>query len=92
MIFSVKTYNYIVYLLRLVLLACSPHSAQKRIWFSHLRKGGGMSKRKYRAVEMIDALKQLEAGRTAAEVGRELGVSKHTMSSLGPQAFHGIFW
>jgi len=38
-----------------------------------------MSKRKYSEVEMIGALKQLEAGRTAADVGRELGVSKHTI-------------
>ena len=38
-----------------------------------------MSKRKYSEVEMIGALKQLEAGRTAADVGRELGVSKHTV-------------
>jgi putative transposase len=28
---------------------------------------------------MMTALKQLEAGRTAEEVGRELGVSKHTL-------------
>jgi putative transposase len=28
---------------------------------------------------MIGALKQIEAGRSAAEVGRELGVSKHTV-------------
>jgi putative transposase len=38
-----------------------------------------MSKRKYSEVEMIGALKQMEAGRSAAEVGRELGVSKHTI-------------
>ena len=38
-----------------------------------------MSKRKYSEVEMIGALKQLEAGRTAADVARELGVSKHTV-------------
>jgi len=38
-----------------------------------------MSKRKYSEVEMIGALKQMEAGRTAADVGRELGVSKHTV-------------
>ena len=38
-----------------------------------------MSKRKYSEVEMIGALKQLEAGRTASELGRELGVSKHTV-------------
>ena len=37
-----------------------------------------MSKRKYSEVEMIGALKQLEEGRSVAEVGRELGVSKHT--------------
>jgi putative transposase len=28
---------------------------------------------------MVGAIKQLEAGRTAAEIGRELGVSKHTI-------------
>jgi putative transposase len=28
---------------------------------------------------MIGALKQMEAGRRAEEVGRELGVSKHTL-------------
>ena len=38
-----------------------------------------MSKRKYSEVEMIGALKQMEAGRSAADVGRELGVSKHTI-------------
>jgi len=38
-----------------------------------------MSRRKYSEAEMIGALKQLEAGRTAAEIGRELGVSKHTI-------------
>ena len=38
-----------------------------------------MAKRKYSEVEMIEALKQMEAGRPAAEVGRELGVSKHTI-------------
>ena len=38
-----------------------------------------MAKRKYSEVEMIGALKQMEAGRSAAEVGRELGVSKHTV-------------
>jgi len=38
-----------------------------------------MAKRKYSEVEMIGALKQMEAGRSAAEVGRELGVSKHTI-------------
>ena len=38
-----------------------------------------MSRNKHTEVEMIGAIKQLEAGRTAAEIGRELGVSKHTI-------------
>lgn len=39
------------------------------------QKGRGMTKRKYSEVEMIGAPKQMEAGRSAADVGRELGVS-----------------
>jgi len=38
-----------------------------------------MTKRKCSDVEKIGALKQLEAGRTTAEIGPELGVSKHTV-------------
>src|SRR5271169_6217910 len=38
-----------------------------------------MSKGKHTEAEMIGALKQVEAGRTATDVGRELGVSKHTI-------------
>jgi putative transposase len=38
-----------------------------------------MSIRKHSEAQIIEALKQVEAGRTAAEVGRELGVSKHTL-------------
>ena len=38
-----------------------------------------MSRTKHTEAEMIGAIKQLEAGRTAAEIGRELGVSKHTI-------------
>ena len=38
-----------------------------------------MSKGKHSEAETIGALKQLEAGRAAADVGRELGVSKHTI-------------
>ena len=37
---------------------------------------GGRPKRKSSEVEMIEALKQMEAGQSAAGVGRELGVSK----------------
>ena len=45
-----------------------------------------MAKRKNSEVEMIGALKQMEAGRSAAEVGRELGVSKHTIYQLSLNA------
>ena len=38
-----------------------------------------MSKSKHTEAEMIGALKQMEAGRRAEEVARELGVSKHTI-------------
>ena len=38
-----------------------------------------MSKSKYREAQMIGALKQLEAGRKAEDVAREMGVSKHTI-------------
>jgi len=38
-----------------------------------------MPKRRYSEVEMIGALKQMESGRSAADVGREMGVSKHTV-------------
>lgn len=38
-----------------------------------------MSKGKHSEAQMIGALKQLEAGRKAEEVAREMGVSKHTI-------------
>jgi hypothetical protein len=38
-----------------------------------------MSKGKHSEAEMIRALKKLDAGRKAADVARELGVSKHTI-------------
>ena len=38
-----------------------------------------MSRTKHTEAEMIGALKQLEAGRKAEDVGREVGVSKHTI-------------
>jgi putative transposase len=38
-----------------------------------------MSKSNHSEAQMIGALKQLEAGRTAEDLGRELGVSKHTI-------------
>jgi putative transposase len=38
-----------------------------------------MSKSKHTEVQMITALKQVEVGRTADDVAREYGVSKHTI-------------
>ncbi len=38
-----------------------------------------MSIRKHSEAQIIEALKLMEAGRTAADMGRELGVSKHTL-------------
>jgi len=38
-----------------------------------------MSKSNHTEAQIIEALKQVEAGRSAAEVGRERGVSKHTI-------------
>ena len=38
-----------------------------------------MSKSWHTEAQMAGALKQLGAGRTAEDVGREMGVSKHTL-------------
>ncbi len=38
-----------------------------------------MSRGKHTEAEMIGALKQMEAGRKAEDVAREMGVSKHTI-------------
>ena len=38
-----------------------------------------MSRGKHTEAEMIGALKQMEAGRKAEDVAREVGVSKHTI-------------
>ena len=38
-----------------------------------------MKKKRFTEEQMIDAIKQVDAGRTAVEVSRELGVSKHTI-------------
>ena len=38
-----------------------------------------MSKGKHTEAEMIAALKEMEAGRKAEDVAREVGVSKHTI-------------
>jgi len=44
-----------------------------------------MSKRKLSTEQIIGVLKQLEAGRTTAELAREVGVSKHTIYSWKAQ-------
>ena len=44
-----------------------------------------MSKRKLSTEQIIAVLKQLEAGRTTAELAREVGVSKHTIYSWKAQ-------
>jgi len=38
-----------------------------------------VSKRRRTEAEMIEAIKQMDAGRPAAEIARELGVSKHSV-------------
>ena len=38
-----------------------------------------MSKSSHTEAQIIEALKQMEAGRSAADIGREHGVSKHTI-------------
>jgi len=38
-----------------------------------------MSRSRHTEAEMIGALKQMEAGRKAEDVAREVGVSKHTL-------------
>jgi len=51
-----------------------PKSAQRNIRKSQIVECGrrSMAKRKNSEVEMIGVFKQMEAGRSAAEVGREL--------------------
>jgi len=46
---------------------------------SQCGKGRSMSKSRHTEAQMIGALKQLEAGRKAENVAREVGVSKHTI-------------
>jgi putative transposase len=48
-----------------------------------------MSKRKLNTEQIIGVLKQLEAGRTAVELARETGVSKHTIYAWKSQ-FGGL--
>jgi putative transposase len=57
-----------------------PRNRTRLSMISYLRKGeAGMSKSNHTEAQMIGALKQLEAGRKAEDVAREVGVSKHTI-------------
>jgi putative transposase len=38
-----------------------------------------MKKKQFTEEQMVSAVKQLEGGRTAEDIGREVGVSKHTI-------------
>lgn len=60
-------------------VTCSPKSAHNRVRFSYSGARAEMSKSKHTEAQMIGALKQLEAGRKAEDVAREVGVSKHTI-------------
>jgi DNA invertase Pin-like site-specific DNA recombinase len=44
-------------------------------------RGRSMSRSRHTEAAMIAALKQMEAGRRAEDVAREVGVSKHTLYS-----------
>jgi putative transposase len=46
---------------------------------SSSERGRSMSKSRHSEAQIIGVLKQLEAGRRAEDVAREVGVSKHTI-------------
>src|SRR5438105_3714149 len=56
-----------------------PSFGTKLSMISSKGRGRGMSKSNHTEAQMIGALKQLEAGRKAEDVAREVGVSKHTI-------------
>ena len=56
-----------------------PENRTQPSMISYSGKGGAMSRGKHTEAQMIGALKQVEAGRRAEDVARELGVSKHTI-------------
>ena len=56
-----------------------PSFRTKLSMISAKERGRGMSKSRHTEAQMIGALKQLEAGRKAEDVAREVGVSKHTI-------------
>src|SRR5579863_5647358 len=60
-------------------LARSLFSAQNRVRFSYSGRCGAMSRSKHTEAQMISAVKQMEAGRKAEDVAREVGVRTHTI-------------
>src|SRR5579863_10169253 len=56
-----------------------PYFRTKLSMISAKERGRGMSRSNHTEAQMIGALKQLEAGRKAEDVAREVGVSKHTI-------------
>jgi hypothetical protein len=48
-------------------------------------KGGRMKKTRFSEEQIIGALKAIASGRTAADVARQLGVSKHIIYVLEPE-------
>lgn len=47
--------------------------------FGPMEGAGQVKSGRHSEEQMVAAVKQMEAGRTAAEIGREIGVSKHTL-------------
>ena len=56
-----------------------PAFRTKLSMISAKERGSEMSRSRHTEAQMIGALKQLEAGRKAEDVAREVGVSKHTI-------------
>jgi putative transposase len=49
-----------------------------------------MSKSNHTEAQIIEALKQVEAGRSAGDVGRQYGVSKHTICYAWKAKYGGM--
>jgi putative transposase len=56
-----------------------PETVRIEVRFETKKKGKRMSRGKHTEAQMIEALKQVEGGRSVEEVGRQYGVSKHTI-------------
>jgi putative transposase len=60
-------------------MTCLPSSRTKLSMISAKGTGKAYVEERHTEAQMIGALKQLEAGRKAEEVAREVGVSRHTI-------------